>query len=1001
MNGSWTVYLFGGLRLERNGLSITRFRTQKAAALLAYLAFYPTRVHSREELADRFWPEADPEAGRANLRTALASLRRQLEVSEAKDAGVLLTRGRSELTLSSDAFETDAIRFERSLRAAARRDTATDERMRLLREAVALYNGPLLPGFYDDWVLQERDRFEGLYLGALEQLIGRLEEAGQWAEALDFARRALTVDPHREKTQERVNRLQEALKTKTAALVRQEDAVPPALSESAARTQEPFPGSKDAGGPVHLPISLTRFFGREQEIFTLQNLLTPGGPTRLVTITGPGGSGKTRLSLEVGRRAASHFTGGVWFIGLADVRNALQVPERIAATLGLQPTPLVSPVDQITGILRQSIKGPVLLLLDNYEQLVTEEPDSVVSELLAAVPDLYCLVTSRQLLQIEGEREFALAPLPVPTHAGTPERLLEFPGVQMFVDRARMARADFPFNGRNAAAVSALCLRLEGIPLALELAAAWSQTLTPAQMLVRLQDRGSRSDLLATRRRDLPERHATLFATVEWSYDLLSPNLRRFFRQLSVFQGGWSLEAAEAVTGESETLGFLTALRERSLILSVESGDEMRFRMLETLREFAEERLRDDSTLEETEQLRERQANWCLSLAEEAAPFLMGRRQAVWMERLQTEQDNLRAALAWFLEHDIEKELRLAGALFRYWQARGPIQEGHLWLEQGLEKSGTENAGRDSLKLKAQALEFSGTLAWYRSEVRLARTRLEESIALSRELGDGRGIARAINSFAGMQNITSDTKGARDLLEMGLAELNALGGRAAIEGRQMLLESLTRDAVMQFDEAAAERYGDEWLKLSLEAGDSQQMSAALNWLGYAAMNTEDYPLALERLTDAQTRAREVGAVLYSASSLWGMGYLALFTGDIARAGSLQREALRALHGVAGYDFAVVYIIEAIAIVALANRQPARRVARLLGAAATLRRGLGYPLARVLRCADLETVRDRVRSELGNSAFEEEFEAGAALSVDQVFEEALREDTSSSEAAGKL
>jgi hypothetical protein len=376
----------------------------------------------------------------------------------------------------------------------------------------------------------------------------------------------------------------------------------------------------------------------------------------------------------------------------------------------------------------------------------------------------------------------------------------------------------------------------------------------------------------------------------------------------------------------------------------------------------------------------------------------MGERQADWLERLQIEQDNLRAALDWFLENDVERELRLAAALFRFWQARGPIAEGHQWLEQGLEKSGS-GAGTDaSLRVRAKALEYSGTLAWYRSQVALARTRLEQSIALCRAIGDGPGIARAINSLAGMQNITSDTQGARDLLERGLAEMTSLGGRAAIEGRRMLLESLTRDAVMQFDEPAAERYGTEWLYLSREAGDNQQMSAALNWLGYAAMNTQDYSLALRRLTDAQARAREVGAVLYGASSLWGMGYLALFNGDIESAARFQREALRTLHGVAGYDFAIVYIIEAIAIIALAARQPSRRVARLLGAAAVLRKGLGYPLAAVLRGADLESVRKQVRADLGTAAYEAEFEAGATLTLNQVFEEALQEYSRSPEVA---
>ncbi|MES2465537.1 MAG: BTAD domain-containing putative transcriptional regulator, partial [Armatimonadota bacterium] len=1045
----WQIHLLGGLRLERGAETITRFRSQKFGALLAYLSLFPQRLHSREELAELFWPETDPELARGNLRAALSSLRRQLEPPGDPAGSFFITDGRTHLHLNRDALRTDVAAFEAALLAASR--TSGDAAARHLSDAVAQYAGPLMPGCYESWALSERDRLAEAYLRALHQLSDLKERAGDGDLALDYARRSVSADPLREESHAAVIRL--LMKSgQTAAAKRQFDeltrvlrehydsepaalvkallnaSVTPARNSApapvliAAPAVEPAPAltrvSEPAGGerlvpslpeqtiPQHFPVLVTRFFGREEEIAALGSRFA-ADDTRLVTITGPGGSGKTRIAAETARGLGASFPGGIWFVPLVDVREADRLPEALAAALGLsairggaQTTPLLTQVAET--LLAATASGRALLVLDNFEQLA-ETASGQVTELLYRVPNLRCLVTSRQRLRVEPEREFPLLPLAVPEFPGTPERLLEFSSVQLFVSRAQSARADFQLTGRNAAAVGSLCAQLEGMPLAIELAAAWMSVLTPSQMLGRMN---KRLDLLVSRRRDVSPRHRTLRAAIESSVALLPPEVREFFASLSVFRGGWTLEAAEAVcivnreTGEGEgtfgagALEYLTELADHSLVVRAEDRDAdsagsegARFRMLETLREFAHE-LQSEAP-DETERLRERHARWSLAFAEEAAPCLLGSDQVGWLHRLQADHDNLREALGYLLEHDVEAELRLAAALFRFWQSRGPIREAHDWLEKGLERDAA-GAGRSaSPAIRAQALECSGTLAWYRSDLAGARARLEESIALYRSLGDGVGVARSINSFAGMQNIADNPESARVLLEEGLAEMEALGGPEGAKGRQILLESLTRDAVIRDDRVTAKRYGAEFLRLARASGDHHLIAAALTWESFAAINAQDYSRAQELLTESLAITREVNEALYLCSALWGLGYIALFEGDVSRAMGLHRDALRTIAGLTGYDFSIVHIITALAMDALQSGQP-DHAARLLGAGDMLRQRLGYPLAPVLVKVDVAKMIADTRNALGESAFTAAYSAGSGLTTEEAIQEALRE-----------
>ena len=595
MDAPWRIRLLGALRVEAGETTISRFATSRVAVLLARLAFYPQRAHSREELADLLWPEADLGAGRLNLRVAIASLRRQLEPPPISP-GSILVADRSFIGLNPDAFRCDVVEFEAAWAKASRAASPLSKRD-ALAGAAALYGGDLLPGFYDDWIAEERERLDALH----EELCAQQGE---------LAARIPTGQPSIMAT------------------------------ESAVESAAPSPCLLCPPRLLRLPIQFTRFFGREQDCTHVSDLLEMLD-TRLVTLTGTGGVGKTRLALEtahlITERTASRFAGPVCFIPLADLSDARLIPAAIADALALARADDVEPLDQVIGALSEL--RPALLVLDNFEHLV-ERGASLVLSLLTRLPSLTFLVTSRRRLLLPGERECPVSPLPVsplglPDAPETPDQVTS---VQLFVDRAQAARPDFQLTRGNAAAVAALCRNLEGIPLAIELVAARAMALSPAQMNERL---AQRFEVPSSRGGDEEDHYRSLWAALAWSYELLSPPLQRFFGGLSVFQGGCTVEAAQAVCEEPRALEFLTQLRERSLVMVDHDGGAPQFRLLETLREFAGEQLSEG----ERANLRARHGDYFMAQAEASQADLCGPEQAHWPERLEADNDNLRVAL--------------------------------------------------------------------------------------------------------------------------------------------------------------------------------------------------------------------------------------------------------------------------------------------------------------------------------------------------------------------
>ena len=745
----WRMKLFGGLRAQHGTHTVERFPTQKTAALLAILAFSPGRRHSRERLVDTLWPEADPAAGRDRLSQALVWLRHRLEPDDALRGSVLLA-DRLSVGLTPDAVTTDIAQFEAALAVAQRRDDSTGRAA--LEEAVSLYAGDLLPDVSSEWVPAERQRLLNAYLLALDRLGHIQEEAGDQRGALDYARRALLADPLHEEAHRDLIRLLAATGQTTAALrqfqefkgllARELDSEPSAETLTLAeqirrgvlpqrRSVLPQQAPSLVPHPPTLPTPLTKFFGRENEIALIKQMVQKDG-ARLVTLLGAGGAGKTRLGLAVAAALRDRYGGPVAFVPLADLREAKMIPAAIAQALHLHTAVSAVSWEHVSEALRER---PSLLILDNVEHLL---PDAapLVQTLLEQTPLLTALVTSRQRLGVDGERELPVLSLPLPESAAPPEQIGASPSVQLFVDRARAVRPDFALTPANADVIRQVCVRLEGIPLAIELCAAWAQTLTPAQMIAQL---ARRFELLVSRRADIIPRHRTLRAAVEYSYLMLPPDLKRLFVHLSIFRGGWSLEAAEAVCADragSELLPVIAGLkelRERSLIVAEESGEsgataQMRYRILDTLREFAGGQL----TYADRAERRQRHFTYFLEQAEAGAA---GSEQEQWLGRMAQDQENLRAALEWSLEDkDTGRGLRLGIALSRYWSVRGPLSEGYDWMRRLLDRP--QPAPDLSARVRADAWSALGQLAWSQGDYAAAQETHEKALALRRESGD-------------------------------------------------------------------------------------------------------------------------------------------------------------------------------------------------------------------------------------------------------------------------
>lgn len=690
----------------------------------------------------------------------------------------------------------------------------------------------------------------------------------------------------------------------------------------------PSPGNLN-----NLPIPPTSFVGWAIEIEQVRNLLIRPD-VRLVTLIGPGGAGKTRLGLEIASQLVQEFRHGVYFVALGPIHDSSLVETTIAQALGVKEGDGVPLVESLLAYLKNK---HILLVLDNFEQVL--KAASLVSELLEFAPHLKILVTSRAVLRLYGEHEFEVPPLAVPDlrHLPTLPELAQAPAVALFIARARAVQPNFALTQQNAAAVAELCVRLDGLPLAIELAAARTKLFSPQDITARLSNRLA---LLTDGAQDLPQRQQTMRNTMDWSYDLLTPNEKSMFTRLGVFVGGCTLDAVEMIAGtpmvsalglqtDVNPLDQLSSLLDKSMLVRQISGEEIRFNMLETIHEYACEHL---DNYEEAELLRQRHTAYYLRLAEAAQPELNGSQSQIWLDRLEREHDNLRAALRWALGHEAQTEtaLRLATVMGRFWRQRGYLGEGRRWLEAALTQSKTQPA-----VARAWAFRESASLALGQGDYDQAREFLESAQDLWGDLRDKPFVTWLLGVILDAQGKYDE---AQIFLKTNLAFHRQAGNKENVAHALHLLgQSAMKKG--EYDEACA------WLEESLTIRRKLQVKEDIA----LSLLTLGHTMRLGgNLVQACKHYEESLAVFESLGEKWGIAHCFLNLGKIACSQAEFLQAHKSLMAALkifqelGDHHGLVYSLEAQGSLAGFQKQP-QRAARLWGAAAALREAMGTPL----------------------------------------------------------
>jgi predicted ATPase/DNA-binding SARP family transcriptional activator/DNA-binding CsgD family transcriptional regulator len=955
--------LLGGFSVWVGSRAVSEgaWQLKKAKSLLKLLALAPGHRLHREQMMDLLWQDSGREAAANNLRQALHVARRALETDPSAPR-YLISHG-DQLVLCPDGpIWVDVEAFEKAANTARRSKDPP-----AYQAAIDLYSGELLPeDRYEKWAEGRRQELRRTFLSLLIELAGLYEERGteeDLALAIHVLQRVLAEESTNEEAHVGLMRLYgssgrsgEALRqyirlseTLSSELGAQPTASTRALREEIAAGRFPGDPIQAAGSPRretvggvgqhNLPAQRTAFVGRVREILELKRQLAM---TRLLTLTGTGGSGKTRLALEVAKDLVGAYPEGVWLIELAPLSEGTLVPQGVARAVRVTEQPGRPLTEALVDDLREK---KMLLVLDNCEHLI-EDAAQLVDALLSSCPRLQVLATSREVLGVEGELVWRVDPLSVPdadpdrrTPAAAGE-LVRYEAVRLFVERARLRSPHFELTEENAGAVAKICRRLEGIPLAIVLASARVRALSLEQISERLEDS---LKLLMSDNQTTAPRHRTLRATLDWSHDLLTAEEQMLFRRLSTFAGNCTLEAAEAVgessgVQEEDVFDLINMLVEKSLVVAeVRAGHVGRYRLLEPVRQYARERLEASG---EADAFRRRHAEFFLVLAEEAAPELSGAQQQEWANRLEADHDNMRATLSWSLDNEPEKALQLAGTLARFWEMRARFLEGSRWLEAALRQGGHADAAT-----RAKALREAGTFAFHSADYDRAIELHGDALALYREVGDDSGVAFALLCLGTQHLEKGDNERAAPLYEAALALSRKIGDRLTIV---YALGGLAELARRRDEYERAKTLGMETIALVREMEDKWHLARNTGWVAMLTFwNGDDYSEAEGFLEDGLALNREVE----------------------------------------NWEF-VAYCLEGSAGLAGAREQGAR-AARLWGAAEVLRNTIGAPPTPETRQYYPQSMA-AAHALLGEAAWEAAFAEGSAMSAEEAVEYALSE-----------
>lgn len=885
------VELLGGFRVSVGSRVVEEegWRLRKAGSLIKLLALATQHRLHREQVMYLLWPDLNQKSAANNLRYALHVARRSLEPDPAGSPYLVLRDDLLELC-PEGPLRVDVEDFER---------TASEARRTLdpavYRAAIDLYAGELLPGDrYEYWAEARREELRGTYLALLIELAGLYEERGEYEPSIEVLRRAVADEPAHEDAHAGLMRLY-ALSGRRQDALLQYERLRGVLSGEL--NTEPGPevrrlyeeiraGRSPAARPPvsvrspaevppnNLPSARSSFIGRGDELREVKRLLAA---TRLLTLTGSGGCGKTRLAVEAAREIAPAYRDGAWLVELTDVTDPSLVSHAVAESLGVREKPGQPVIDTLSHHLRSR---QLLLVLDNCEHLI-EASTSVADTLLNNCPYLKVLATSREALGLAGETGWPVPPLSVPETEDMPpvEELARYEAVRLFVERVRSRAPAFALTSENARPVLEICLKLDGMPLAVELAAARVAALTVEQISEKLAD--SLGLLTGGSRTAVPHRQ-TMRATIEWSYQLLDERERKLFRWLSVFTGGWTLEAAEYVgsgggVNRDDVLDLLGKLVDKSLVITgAADGRELRYRMLEPVRQYGRELLEESG---EVEQVRERHAEYFLHLAETGQLELAGARQTMWLGRLRDEHGNLQSAIRWsFRSNRPEMALRLTAAVWRFWDVSGFNERGLEWLEAALARDATRSAAR------ARALTGAGWLATFRGEYDRAVGLLEEGLALFHELGEKSAAALSLThlGYAALHHGDNERVYAlrkeAEKLRQELNDPQAIAYLLLFTGSALLVEA-------DYDRATA--LLEESLDLYRSLEDLRGMTMCRLTLGMTALERDDdYERAAVLFEEGLPSVRELGDRLGAAYYPLGMGGVAALRGQPARAARL-------------------------------------------------------------------------------------------------------------------